>query len=235
LSYKGKLIMHQTIHPSILYVGTPVVLISTLNEDGTPNLAPISSAWWLGWNCMLGFGAHSKTPQNLRRTGQCTINLPSVAQVSGVDRLARLTGSDPVPPGKQAKGYTFCVDKFGASGFTEDAAELVDAPLVRQCPIQMEAELTAVHPFAPESNGGLIALEVRILRVHAHPEVLMEGEADRIDPDAWRPLVMSFCRFYGLGEEVHASRLAEIDEKLYRPLRVQQMILDTQRTQMRLV
>jgi len=38
--------MHRTIHPSILYVGTPVVLIGTVNEDGTPNLAPISSAWW---------------------------------------------------------------------------------------------------------------------------------------------------------------------------------------------
>jgi flavin reductase (DIM6/NTAB) family NADH-FMN oxidoreductase RutF len=227
--------MHQTIHPSILYFGTPVVLIGTLNEDGTPNLAPISSAWWLGWNCMLGFGAHSKTPQNLQRTRVCTINLPSVAQVSGVDRLARLTGSDPVPPGKQAKGYTFCSDKFGASGFMEAAAELVDAPLVRECPIQMEAELTAAHPFAPESNGGLIALEVRILRVHAHPEVLMEGEANRIDPDAWRPLMMSFCRFYGLGEEVHASRLAEIDEGLYRPLRVQQMMLDAQGTPMGLV
>ena len=38
--------MHQTIEPAILYFGTPVVLISTLNEDGSPNLAPMSSAWW---------------------------------------------------------------------------------------------------------------------------------------------------------------------------------------------
>ena len=40
--------MHKTIEPSILYFGTPVVLISTLNEDGTSNLAPISSVFWLG-------------------------------------------------------------------------------------------------------------------------------------------------------------------------------------------
>jgi flavin reductase (DIM6/NTAB) family NADH-FMN oxidoreductase RutF len=229
--------MHRTIHPSILYFGTPVVLVGTNNEDGSANLAPISSAWWLGWSCMLGFGAHSKTPQNLQRTRQCTINLPSVAQVSGVDRLARLTGSDPVPPGKQAKGYQFCSDKFAASGFSEEAAELVAAPLVRECPIQMEAELSGVHPFAPESDGrpsGLIGLEVRILRVHAQPHLLMEGEDDRIDPDKWRPLMMSFCRFYGLGEEIHASRLAEIPETLYRPLRVQQMMMDAERTPLRM-
>ena len=218
--------MHQTVHPSILYVGTPVVLIGTRNEDGTSNLSPISSAWWLGWNCMLGFGALAKTPQNLQRTRHCTINLPSVAQVSQVNELARLTGSNPVPPHKQARGYTFCADKFGVSGFTEETAEVVDAPLVRECPLQMEAELTAAHPFAPESNGSLVALEVRILRVHAHPEILMESETDRIDPDKWRPLMMSFCRFYGLGEEVHASRLADIPEESYRPPRVRQMMLE---------
>jgi flavin reductase (DIM6/NTAB) family NADH-FMN oxidoreductase RutF len=35
---------HVTIEPSILYLGTPVVLISTLNEDGGANIAPMSSA-----------------------------------------------------------------------------------------------------------------------------------------------------------------------------------------------
>jgi flavin reductase (DIM6/NTAB) family NADH-FMN oxidoreductase RutF len=37
--------MHQTIEPTILYFGTPVALISTLNEDGSANIAPMSSAW----------------------------------------------------------------------------------------------------------------------------------------------------------------------------------------------
>jgi len=31
--------MHQTTDPAIPYFGTPVVLISMLNADGTPNLA----------------------------------------------------------------------------------------------------------------------------------------------------------------------------------------------------
>ena len=48
--------MHKTIEPTILYFGTPVALVSTMNADGTPNLAPMSSAWWLGWSCMLGLG-----------------------------------------------------------------------------------------------------------------------------------------------------------------------------------
>jgi flavin reductase (DIM6/NTAB) family NADH-FMN oxidoreductase RutF len=76
--------------------GTPVVLISNLNEDGTPNLAPMSSAWWLGWRCMLGLGNVSKTPQNMLRTGECVLNLPSVREVGAVNRLARLTGTEEV-------------------------------------------------------------------------------------------------------------------------------------------
>jgi flavin reductase (DIM6/NTAB) family NADH-FMN oxidoreductase RutF len=39
----------RTIEPKILYFGTPVALISSLNEDGTTNLAPMSSFWALGW------------------------------------------------------------------------------------------------------------------------------------------------------------------------------------------
>lgn len=63
---------HVTIDPAILCFGTPVVLISTQNEDGTANLAPMSSAWWLGWRCMLGLQTASKTPQNMIRSA-CSI------------------------------------------------------------------------------------------------------------------------------------------------------------------
>lgn len=31
------------IQPKILYFGTPVVLLSARNEEGSPNLAPMSS------------------------------------------------------------------------------------------------------------------------------------------------------------------------------------------------
>ncbi|MDB4974546.1 MAG: hypothetical protein JWN48_2887, partial [Myxococcaceae bacterium] len=37
--------MHRLILPAIQYWGTPVVLVSTLNEDGRVNVAPMSSAF----------------------------------------------------------------------------------------------------------------------------------------------------------------------------------------------
>src|SRR5688572_2340777 len=74
--------MHRTIEPTILYFGTPVAIISSLNEDGSANLAPMSSAWWLGWSCMLGLGQMGQTSANLLRTRECVINLPAADQVA---------------------------------------------------------------------------------------------------------------------------------------------------------
>ena len=85
---------HQLVDPAILYWGTPVVLVSTLNEDGSANLAPISSAFWLGHTATLGFGLTSHSLANLQRTGECVLNLPGPDQVSAVDRLALTTGAD---------------------------------------------------------------------------------------------------------------------------------------------
>src|SRR5258706_12732634 len=99
--------MHKVIDPAILYFGTPVVLVSTVNEDGTPNLAPMSSAWRLRQSCILGFDPTSKTPANLQRTGECGLNLPSADMGPHVDRTAARTGSPPLPRHKNKSGFCY--------------------------------------------------------------------------------------------------------------------------------
>jgi flavin reductase (DIM6/NTAB) family NADH-FMN oxidoreductase RutF len=210
---------HVHIEPSILYFGTPVVLISTQNEDGGANIAPMSSAFWIGWRCALGLVASSKTMENLIRTGECVLNLPSVAEVGAVDRLARLTGSNPVPPFKTEKGYRYEPKKFEAAGLTPIASHTVAPPRALECPVQLEAVLADRHGLGEDSpwKGALSIVEVRIQRVHVAPRILMSDAPNRIDPDKWRPLIMSFQKYYGLSAaEIHHSRLAEIDEDLYR-------------------
>ena len=211
---------HRVTEPNILYFGTPVVLISTLNPDGTANLAPMSSAFWLGWRCMLGLAASSQTTQNLLRTGECVLNLPSSAQAHAVDRIARTTGTDPVPESKLARGYVHEPDKFGTAGLTETASLSVAPPRALECPVHLDAVVAATHGIGddtPELRGRIRVFEVRIQRVHVHPDLLMDGHPDRIDPDKWSPLIMSFQKFYGLApHQVHTSRLAEIPERAYR-------------------
>jgi len=202
--------MYKTIEPTILYFGTPVALISTLNPDGSSNLAPMSSAWWLGWSCMLGLGQMGQTSDNLIRTRECVINLPSQDQVSQVDHLALTTGKNPVPEKKLSWGYQFEPDKFGIAGFTAVESQTVAPPRVQECPIQMEGIVHEFHPFGKNVSANVF--EVHIVKLHVD-EALLDNSGTRphIDPLRWRPLMMSFCRFFGLGGEVHPSRLAESD------------------------
>jgi hypothetical protein len=74
----------------------------------------------------------------------------------------------------------------------------------------MEGVVHDVRPFG--KNVSANAFEVHIVKVHVE-ESLLEGEGPRphIDPEKWCPLIMNFCRFFGIGAEVHPSRLAESD------------------------
>ena len=67
----------RAIEPKILYFGTPVALISSQNEDGSTNLAPISSFWALGWTAMLGLLDETKTADSLAQRPECVVNIPS--------------------------------------------------------------------------------------------------------------------------------------------------------------
>jgi flavin reductase (DIM6/NTAB) family NADH-FMN oxidoreductase RutF len=210
--------MHKQSEPEILYFGTPVVLISTCNEDGSYNVAPISSIFWLGWRCVIGISAFSKTTENILRNGECVLNLPSVHEASAVNRLALTTGSNPVPEGKKRKGYRHVQNKFSLAGLTPQISETIKSPRIQECPVQMEAILEATHVIAADDEmqkGKILTMEFRIQRVHLEEYILMHGSHKRVDPDKWRPLIMSFQKFYGLGGQVYDSRLAEIPEILY--------------------
>ncbi|MEI0736262.1 flavin reductase family protein [Paenibacillus sp. JTLBN-2024] len=200
--------MHKVIEPKILYFGTPVVLISTLNEDGSANVAPMSSAWWLNQSCMLGMSRKSKTVQNLIREKECVLNLPSPDLVGAVDKLALLTGVNSVPDTKMQLGYRYEPDKFGTAGLTPEPSDLVKAPRVAECPVQLEASLVKAHDFGQPSS--LTAIEVTVTRVHVDENLLMAGEKNYVDPLKWNPLIMNFCEYFGLSGQLHPSRLAPV-------------------------
>jgi flavin reductase (DIM6/NTAB) family NADH-FMN oxidoreductase RutF len=210
--------MHKRSEPEILYFGTPVVLISTCNGDGSFNIAPISSIFWLGWRCVIGISAFSKTTENIKRNGDCVLNLPSANEASAVNRLALTTGSCQVPEGKKRKGYKYIKDKFSVARLTPQQSDTVKAPRIIECPVQMEARLEAIHSIAEndvQQKGKILTMEFRIQRIYLEESIMMDGYDNRVDPDKWKPLIMSFQKFYSLGDQIQNSRLAQIPEYLY--------------------
>ncbi len=188
------------ITPSILYFGTPVVLLSTENEDGSFNLAPMSSAWALGQVIVLGVGVEGQTAHNLRSRPELVINLPAPAQWPAVERLAPLTGRTPVPVPKQGS-FRFERDKFAAAGLRPEPSELVRPPRAAECPLQLEARAVRVQP---DASGGFLIVEAHVLKVHADPRIVVPG-TQHVDPAVWSPLIYNFRHYYGLGPELGHS------------------------------
>ncbi|MFH9403836.1 flavin reductase family protein [Streptomyces sp. NPDC017638] len=188
---------HRVIRPSILYFGTPVVLLTTENDDGTFNLAPISSAWALGQHIVLGVGRESQTARNLAARPELVINVASPELWERVERLAPLTGADPVPESKRAV-YRHEPDKFTASGLTPAGSRLVKPPRVAECGLQLEARAAAL---TPGGAGLFFSVECEVLCVHADERVVVPG-THHIDPARWSPLIYNFRHYHGLAPEV---------------------------------
>lgn len=193
------------IRPKILYYGTPVALIATENDDGSFNLAPISSSWTLGYTIVLGFGASSQTAINLRSRPQLTINLPSPDLFEAVERLAPLTGRDPVPEHKRAQFRTERC-KFEAAKLTPVSSCDVRPPRVAECPLQLEATVEKIYDVSdPKLDASIV--EAQVLRVHAHPAIV-QGES-HINVSAWHPLLYVYRHYFGRGQYLGPTFRAE--------------------------
>jgi flavin reductase (DIM6/NTAB) family NADH-FMN oxidoreductase RutF len=200
-----------TIQPKILYFGTPVALISSMNRDGSPNLAPISSFWALGWTITLGLLTETQTLKNFRTCADCVINLPSPDMWEQVERIAPLTGQNPVPQ-KKASQFRFEPDKFRVAGFSTIPSETVAAPRVLECPVHLEACVRKIHELHGEARlqnlGGGAAVEVEVKRVHVRKDFVTGGHY--VAPHKWQPLIYNFRHYFGLGHELGKTFRAEI-------------------------
>lgn len=219
---------HMIVAPASLYLATPVILVSTVNEDDGYNLAPVSSAFWLGSRCVLGLEASSKTAANISRTGELSLNLPSEREAMAIDRLRNLTGMHPVPPAKLVRGYISERRKFEAAGLTPVPSRMVTPPRALECPIQIEATVINKYGALAEGadwDGAMTLFEVRLELMHVHPEVLTDGDVKRIDPDKWQPLASTYQDFTGIAQgrsgRLRLNRL-DLPDRPHNPERARQ-------------
>ncbi|HET6555242.1 MAG TPA: flavin reductase family protein [Dyella sp.] len=200
------------IHPSILYFGTPVVLITTRNPNGSTNITPMSSAWALADRVVIGLSGGGQGLANLQREGECVLNLASEQLCDAVERMAPTTGRPIVPAWKRDAGYRHEADKFGLAGLHTAPSVTVDAPRIAECPLQLEARLLMAieRPLQTWRNsaGGYVMAELKVLRVHAHDDVTVPG-SNHIDPRRYQPLFYLFRHYVGRGRALGKTFKAE--------------------------
>ena len=201
------------IQPSILYFGTPVVLITTRNPDGSANITPMSSAWALADRVVIGLAGTGQGLANLQRERECVLNLADERMHEAVERLAPTTGVSPVPAWKQETGYRHAPDKFALAGWHALPSLDVGAPRIAEAPLQLEARVYEATPRALEawrgSAEGYVTVELEVCRVHAHADIVVPGTS-HIDPLQYQPLFYVFRHYFGRGERLGKTFKAEV-------------------------
>ncbi|EHB68355.1 hypothetical protein PaelaDRAFT_0481 [Paenibacillus lactis 154] len=157
-----------------MYFGSAVVVLSTLNEDGSTNLTPMSSAWALGNRIVLGLGDSGHGLANMERHRECVMNLPDSSHWNKVEQLAPLTGASPVPEAKRSR-YQHVKDKFAYAGFTALPSREVRPLRVAECPLALEAVVRSV-----QRSDGFSSVETEAVCIHAHESIHIDDR--HVDP-----------------------------------------------------
>ena len=125
----------QAWHPSVL--PGQVVLVSTVNADGAPNIAPKSWIMMAAFHGpMLAFGCNAThaTCQNALATGAFVVNVPDGSLVERIWALPETHGAE----------------RIRCSGFTLRPASQVAPPLIEECRAHLECELNDVKYYGDE-------------------------------------------------------------------------------------
>ncbi len=186
---------HKKINFDSLYYGFPVFLLTTADEMGTTNVAPVSSGWVLGNNIIIGLGTDSKSFENIKITQEAVLNLTNEKLMESVEKIAKYTGKKEISEQKSLMGYTYLEDKFSAGGFTAEKSNDVKPDKIKECPVQIETRVAKIN-----IRDWFAIIELEVLSVYASEDIITDSLY--IDPDKWQPLIYNFRKYYGLGSSI---------------------------------
>ena len=168
--------------PGNLLYPVPAVLVSAADKDGNSNLITVA---WAGTICsdppMLSISVRPErySYHMVRETGEFVVNLTTEELVRAVDFCGVKSGRD--------------TDKWKETGLTPEKASVVNVPLVRQSPVNLECRVLRVDELG--SHHMFIA---QVVAVDVDEKYM--DEKDQFHLSAAKPLAYSHGRYYGLGE-----------------------------------
>lgn len=181
--------MFKKIEKESFYYGFPVVLMTTKDiKNKDDNITVISSTWTLGKSIVIGLGLHNQGFVNLKVGSEATLNLADASIWKNIERIAKTTGNPAIPAYKKQVGYKYCFDKFDLGGFTKMAGLEVQTVRIQECPIQIEAIVTAIT-----QRKDFAIVECDIHGIFVNEKILYDDS--HIDVDKWAPLIYKFREY----------------------------------------
>ena len=170
----------------------PIGWISTISEDGVPNLAPFSFFNAVGedpphvmFSTVRPGNSNKDTLNNVLSTKQFVVNMATEELAEAVN-----ASSASLPPE---------VDEFEYAGVTKAPSLLVKAPRVKESPIHFECELVHHYNIEDHKHGGATIVVGRIIMFHVDESVLLDDF--KINQEAYRPIArLAGSNYAKLGE-----------------------------------
>ena len=176
--------MKQIWKPGNMIYPVPAVMVSVATPDGKDNILTIA---WTGTICTNPAMAYiSVRPERysyqfLKESGEFVINLTNEELAWATDYCGVKSGRD--------------VDKFAACKLTKAAASHVNAPMIAECPVNIECRVKEIREYG---SHHMFAAEV--LAVHADEKYMDEN--GRFDLGRANMLAYSHGEYYALGKKL---------------------------------
>ena len=152
----------------------PIAWTSTLNEDGSANLAPFSFFTGVSSDpptCLICVSRKKKQPdgmrppkdtwRNIARTGEYVIHVVNDALAHQMNATSR--------------EFPYGTDEFAAAGVSKAPSERVAPPRIAEAPVAMECRLDRIVEVGRAGTAIIIG---EILLWHVQDELLVEGRID---------------------------------------------------------
>lgn len=170
--------------PGNMLYPLPAVMVSVRDKSGKDNIITVA---WAGTVCtnppMVSISVRPErySYHMLEESGEFVINLTTEKLCYATDYCGVRSGRD--------------VDKFKEMKLTKVEADLVNAPMVGESPVNLECKVEKIEKLG--SHHMFIA---RVMAVHAE-EAYMD-ENGRFDLNKAQPMVYSHGEYYGVGKKL---------------------------------
>ncbi|MFA5364621.1 MAG: flavin reductase family protein [Candidatus Bathyarchaeia archaeon] len=162
----------------------PVVLVTCLDAAGKPNIITLA---WVGTVCSepptvaLGVRPSRYSHDLIMTSKEFVVNIPSAEHIVETDYCGVTSGRE--------------VDKFSETKFTPLPAVKVKAPLIKECPVNMECVLTYTV-----SLGTHDVFFGKVVQVHIDEEV--QNKKGRIDFKKAEPFTYNQGEYWSLKKKL---------------------------------
>ncbi len=174
------------LKPATILYPTPVILATSIDEAGKPNVCTLAASGILSGNpphVSISIRPSRYSYELITRAREYVINIPTATIVKETDYCGIVSGRT--------------VDKFKATKLTPIEAKEVKPPIIKECPVSLECKVKDIIDLGSHS-----VFVGEVVNVNVDENVLGQSKKiayEKLKPITWNPITEEY---HSLGERL---------------------------------